>query len=177
MTGLQEPDKVKKHNTQKAKYAYGLTGCALIAFVLVFMLHSGKPAITQYNDIDSTAKIRPDYNDTVIPPNIAPLNFVIQQEGSQYFVRIYSETGKPIEIFSKTGKIMIPEQPWHNLLNLNRGRQLSMDIFVKSGSAAGASDTGKKQWSRFKTITNTIAKEDIDAFLVYRKIRPGHRTW
>jgi hypothetical protein len=177
MTGLQEPDKVKKHNTKRAKYVYGLTGCAFLALALLYAIRSNEQVIMQYNDIDSPAEIRPEYYDTIIPPNIAPLNFVIQQEGSEYFVRIYSETGKPIEIFSRTGKITIPEQPWHNLLDLNRGRQLSMDIFVKSGSAAGASDTGKKQWSRFKTITNTIAKEDIDAFLVYRKIRPGHRTW
>ncbi len=177
MTGLQEPDKVKKHNTKRAKYVYGLTGCAFLALALLYAIRSNEQVIMQYNDIDSPAEIRPEYYDTIIPPNIAPLNFVIQQEGSEYFVRIYSETGKPIKIFSRTGKITIPEQPWHNLLDLNRGRQLSMDIFVKSGSAAGASDTGKKQWSRFKTITNTIAKEDIDAFLVYRKIRPGHRTW
>jgi len=177
MTGLQEPDKVKKHNTKKAKYVYGLTGCALIALALLYALHGNRPAITQYNDIDNPAEIRPEYYDTVIPPNIAPLNFVIQQEGSQYFVRIYSETGKPIEIFSRTGKIMIPKGAWRNLLDLNRGRQLSMDIFVKSRGSATASEAGKKQWSRFKTITNLIANEDIDAFLVYRKIRPGHRTW
>jgi hypothetical protein len=122
----------------------------------------------QYNSIDRPPRIHPDYRDTVIPPNIAPLNFLVQEDGSRYRVKIYSKQGDPIEVFSRTGKIVISERPWHRLLNLNRGGQLSFDVFVK---------TGKDPWRRFQTIQNTIAREDIDNFIVYRRIRPGHSTW
>ncbi len=174
---MQKPGIVKKHKIRKANFIYGLIGCVLIVFALLYTFGDNKPTITQYNLINRPAGIRPDYNDTVIPPNIAPLNFVIQEEGSGYFVRIYSESGKPIEVFSKSPKIVIPKKAWHNLLDLNRGRQLSLDIFVKSRAATPASESENKQWSRYQTVKNVIANEDIDAFLVYRKIRPGHRTW
>jgi len=72
---------------------------------------------------------------------------------------------------------VIPKKAWHKLLYLNRGQQLSLDIFVKSQAITSASEAENKGWSRYKTITNEIANENIDAFLVYRKIRPGHRTW
>ncbi len=177
MTQAQQSNKLKKHKIKTAKYIYGIISCALIIFALLYALRDNKVTITQYIDINRPAEIRPDYSDTVIPPNIAPLNFVIQQDGSKYFVKIYSETGKPIEIFSKTPKIVIPKKAWYNLLDLNRGRQLSLDIFIKSQAITPTSEAENKQWSRFQTLNIEIANEDIDAFLVYRKLRPGHRLW
>jgi Tol biopolymer transport system component len=177
MTQSQKPDKVKKNKTKKAKLAYGLISCAIILLVLLYTLRGENVTITQYNEINRPAKIRPDYSGAVIPPNIAPLNFVVQQDGSGYFVRICSETGKPIEIFSKTPKIAIPQKAWHNLLEQNRGRQLSIDIYAKFKSSTTDTKAENEQWNSFKTITNEIAKEDIDAFIAYRRIRPGHRLW
>ena len=172
MTQTQKPDKIKK-----TKFIFGLIIGVLVISTLLYARRDNKATITQYNTINHPAKIRPDYSDTVIPPNIAPLNFIIQQDGSHYFVKIYSETGNPIEIFSKTPKIVIPQKAWHNLLELNRGRQLSLDIFVKSKAKIPVSETNDKQWSRFKTLNIEIANEDIDNYLVYRRIRPGHRLW
>ena len=110
---------------------------------------------------------------TVIPPNIAPLNFFIQHEGTGYFVRVYSEKGNPIEIFSKTPGISIPKRAWHKLLDLNRGRPLSLDIFVESPENTSSPKAQNERWSRFQTLTSEIANEDIDPFLVYRRIRTG----
>ncbi len=121
--------------------------------------------------------IRPDYRDTVIPPNIAPLDFTVEEPGSRYFVRIYSDQGNPIEISSRTPRILIPQDSWHSLLDANRGRQLSIDVFVKQAASASSPNAQSAPWQRFSTVTAKIANEDIDAFLVYRKIRPGHRVW
>ena len=131
----------------------------LSAGILVYALHHVQSPIENYDFIRRSPGIHPDYFDSVIPPNIAPLNFLVQEAGSSYFVKIYSKQGNPIKVYSRTGKIIIPERPWHKLLNLNRGRQLSFDIFVK---------TGHGQWNRFNTITNVIAAENIDPVLVYR---------
>jgi hypothetical protein len=131
----------------------------------------------QYNSIERPAKIRPDYAGSVIPPNIAPLNFIVQEDGSEYFVRIYSEKGKGIEIYTKKSVILIPKRAWHELLDLNRARQLHMDIYVKSSTETSSSGVENIGWSRFQALTAQIASEDIDPFLVYRKIRPSHVTW
>jgi len=168
MTKAQKPANAKKHKSKKAKLIYALITCAFIITVVFYAFRGKKMTITQYSVINRHPGISPDYSGSVIPPNIAPLNFFIQQDGSRYFVKIHSKKGKPIEIFSSTPEIMIPQSRWHQLLNTNRGEQLSFDVFVK---------TANDQWNRFSTITNKIADEDIDAFLVYRKIRPGHRIW
>jgi hypothetical protein len=169
--------KAKLHKTKKAKFLYATIAYALFTIVLLHACLAQKTTITQYSSIDRPAKVLPDYSGSVIPPNIAPLNFIIQQDGSGYFVRIHSRKGKPIEIFSKKPTISIPKRAWHQLLDLNRGRQLRLDIFVKSPENTSSSEGQNERWSRFQTLTCEIAREDIDFFLVYRKIQPAHGTW
>jgi hypothetical protein len=168
MTKVKKSTKAKKRKNKKAKLIYAVVICALIIAAVSYALRGSKVTITQYNVINRQPGIQPDYSGTVIPANIAPLSFLIQEDGSGYFVKIQSKKEKPIEIFSKTPKINIPESRWRELLNANRGEQIIFDVFVKAENG---------QWNRFSTITNKIAGEDIDAFLVYRKIRPGHRIW
>ena len=152
------------------------------ACALVYALHNSTETglfsrldskIDQYSLIDRPANIYPDYCDIVIPPNIAPLNFLVKESGSQYCVKIHSKKGDTIEIFSRSQKITIPQSQWHELLNANRGEQINFDIFVKTVTPPATSG----QWNRFSSITNKIANEDIDGFLAYRKIHPGHAFW
>jgi len=140
----------------------------MITGTLVFALREDKVTVDQANHVDRPAKIHPDYSGTVIPPNIAPLNFSIQEKGLLYRVRISSKQSKTIEIFSKTPKITIPEKQWHTLLDDNRGKELFFLVFVKAEDG---------EWNRFSPIINNIANEDIDRFLVYRKIYPVYSAW
>lgn len=111
----------------------------------------------------SYAQLSPDYSNSVIPPNIAPLNFVIHEPGIEYFVKIHSHKGNTIEVYSRTGKIKIPIRKWKTLLNTNQGSKFYFDIYVRNND---------KQWHHFKTVVNTIAKEKIDPFVAYRIINP-----
>ena len=118
-------------------------------------------AIEEYNSVDRPAGIHPDYINTVIPPNIAPLNFLIREKGTKYYVRIYSEQGGGIDIYSRRPSIEIPIRRWRKLLSINKGQKLFYDIYVGDE---------KNQWTKFHTLTNTIASEELDSFLMYRKI-------
>ena len=155
----------------KKLYKYLLMALLLFGILsaaLVYATRDNRVIIENYTSINRKPKIRPDYCDTVIPPNIAPLNFLLQEKGLHYCVKISSRAGQPIEVFSKTGKIIIPEKPWHKLLNQNKGQELYFDVFVK---------TENNQWHRYQTITNKIAAEPIDGFLVYRRMRPLYSKW
>ncbi|UCD49696.1 MAG: PD40 domain-containing protein [Phycisphaerales bacterium] len=118
--------------------------------------------------------IRPDYTDAVLPPNIAPLNFVVEEDASDCFVRLHAAQGEPIEVTGKGRKIVIPQGPWHRLIAANRGSTLSIDVFIRTPEGAKGQTN---QWQRFQTIVNTIATEPTDDYLVYRRIHPGHATW
>jgi hypothetical protein len=140
----------------------------LFVGVLAYALNDGKDSIEQSILIDRAPIIIPDYFGAVIPPNIAPLNFLVKEDGLRYVIKISSQQGNPIEVSGRSGKIIIPQRQWHKLLSSNRGQQLKCEVFVKT--AAG-------RWNRFRTMTNEIAREDIDSFLVYRRIHPAYNTW
>ena len=107
--------------------------------------------------------IRPDYSGTVIPPNIAPMNFVVEEPGAEYYVRISSKRGDGIEISSGAPVIEIPLRPWKKLLAANRGEDLRFDLCVRPAGG---------RWERFNSVVNKVAQEEMDGYLVYRLINP-----
>ena len=144
--------------------------CVIVVAIPMAWLAFGKSVVKIENPvfISRLPKLNPDYTDTVIPPNIAPLNFVVCEPGSGYSVKIYSQNSEPLKVFSRTGKIKIPLRPWRSLLSSNKGGELFFDVYVM--------DEGRT-WSRYETITNRIAKENIDAYIAYRLIKPIYNTW
>ncbi len=118
--------------------------------------------------IERLPQIGPDYSGTVIPPNIAPLNFAIEEPGSQFHVTIRAGSGGRIDLRSKSPSVVIPDREWRRLLEANRGQRLSFDVYVRKEN---------NRWLSFDPITNEIASEDIDKYLVYRLIHPLYNYW
>ncbi|MBN1515607.1 PD40 domain-containing protein [Candidatus Sumerlaeota bacterium] len=139
-----------------------LTFAALSVCALVFVQCGKQAAVGASRSVDRPAKIRPDYCGVVIPPNIAPLNFLIEENGAGHYVKIYSKDGDPIEIHSRKPDIEIPVDRWKKLLDSNRGRKLYFEVSVKDR---------ENNWSRFEPIENSITQEEIDPYLAYRRIQ------
>ena len=118
--------------------------------------------VTVYPGLD------PDYINVEIPPNIAPLNFIIEEQGTEYYVKIYSINEEPIEIYSTESKINIPMNQWKNILTKNTGNELTFDIYVKGDN---------ENWKKYKSITNSISKDPIDSHIAYRLIMPAYNYW
>ncbi|MBP7052895.1 MAG: PD40 domain-containing protein [Phycisphaerae bacterium] len=108
--------------------------------------------------------VTPDYDGVVIPPNIAPLNLAIHEPGRRYHATIRSVAGGTIEIAGKTGEIEIPQGKWRDLLTRNAGKELRIEVCVKTGDGT---------WSRYQPLVIAIAAEPIDPYLVYRYMTPS----
>jgi len=142
-------------------------GSVTIIAGLWFVLSSPK-AIEKYAEVAVEPRISPDYSDIVIPPNIAPINFRILEQGQQYFARVHDGGDKAIDIFSKTGQVRIPLREWRALLRSNKGNKIFFDVYVKYS---------KHGWRKFKSISNTIAEDEIDGYVVYRLMKPVFNWW
>jgi hypothetical protein len=141
----------------------------IIIIILITALYSctGKPK----GNIIETGKlpaIDPDYSGVIIPYNIAPLNFKITEDGIAFLARFSAGSETYMEIGSKDGIIRIPEGKWKKMLNENKGRDFNIDIWLKDK---------KSGWSKFKTISNKIASEQIDPYITYRLLYPGYESW
>ena len=135
---------------------------ALLFCISYYVAHRPDTNIDQYTSADRPPDIYPDYSDITIPPNIAPLNFLVKETATQYYVKIYSEAGETVEVRSFKPKIQIPIASWQRLLDKNHSKTLNIDIYIKD-------PTGN--WTKFQTIKNKIANDKIDPFLVYRKLK------
>ncbi|HPI34038.1 MAG TPA: hypothetical protein PK582_01275 [Prolixibacteraceae bacterium] len=116
---------------------------------------------------NSDAPIFPEYYGLTLPPNIAPLNFIIKGAGCRYRIEISSEKGKAIVINQKSPHVEIPVREWHRLLGSNAGKDLRVDI----------REYADKQWKRYNVITHHISADSIDAFLVYRLVHAVYLLW
>ncbi len=138
-----------------------------VAAAAAWALYDARPDLDGAMAVDRPPSIAPDFSETVIPPNIAPLNFVVREEGRRYFVRIASEAGEPIEIFGHSPRIVISPKRWKDLLQGNRGELLRIEVYVHVDGS----------WRQFQTVRNRIAHEDIDPYLAYRRIRPMYNLY
>lgn len=139
--------------------------CLLILFLLYSCNNKPNGSISVS---EQAPHIEPDYSDITIPPNIAPLNFIVKEKGTAYFARFSSTAGTEIEINSGSGKILIPSGKWKQLLQKSAGKNVMIDIFLKDKEG---------KWLKFKTITNKVAKEPIDPYIYYRLLYPGYESW
>jgi dipeptidyl aminopeptidase/acylaminoacyl peptidase len=110
----------------------------------------------------------PDYTNITIPPNIAPMNFRIVEEATNYTVIATSEkSGYSIKVSTSKGEIRFPMKAWKKLASESRGSRISFEIYaVKNGKA-----------ERYETYYMNVAADEIDPWLVYRLIFPGYYSW
>lgn len=150
------------------RFAGTIIPLVAIPFLSLSILSCSPRAVEKYADAGCEPNISPDCRGAVIPPNIAPLNFRILQEGVAYFVTIRSEQGQAIPLFSRTGRVRIPVRPWRALLEANKGRDVCFDVYVQGND---------RQWLRYQPLVNTIASEPIDSTLVFRFMKPLYNWW
>ncbi|NQT27269.1 PD40 domain-containing protein [candidate division KSB1 bacterium] len=126
------------------------------------------PRLASLTPLADQPILHPDYTDITLPPNIAPLNFVIENPGEAYFVEISGELGSLIRISSRKPEIRIPLKSWKTLLESNQGKDIRMDMCVKS-------KTG--EWKRLTPVINHVSEDSIDPILVYRRLHPMYYLW
>lgn len=135
-------------------------------FGLTFACTKSKIPV-EWDETGRLPAIFPDYHDVVIPPNIAPLNFLIQETGKAFVVRISSENEMEIVIASREPSVKIDELKWKKLLAANPGKELTIDIFCRNDG----------RWKKFTSVKQSVAKDEIDRYLSYRLINSAYVLW
>ncbi len=119
--------------------------------------------------ISRDAKIRPGYQGVTIPPNIAPLNFMIDYPKNCVAVKFSSKKENYQFLVNTTnGKIQIPERKWEKLTKNSIGGKIQVEIYAENTT---------KKVKKYNPFYIYVAKEKIDPFLVYRLIHPGYYNW
>ncbi|MBN1127573.1 MAG: PD40 domain-containing protein [Chitinispirillaceae bacterium] len=144
----------------------GTKRISVIAGVAVVALLAGcrPPSVATVN---RPPVVDPDFSGAVIPPNIAPLNFMLREGAVRYRVLLYGALGDTIRVCAKgpLAKVRIPPGKWKKLLQANRSFELMVEVREKRDGV----------WRRYDVLTCRIAAEEIDGYLIYRRIF-GYKT-
>ena len=122
----------------------------------------------QFTEVDATVQIYPDYTDIIIPPNIAPLNFIVRDSvATAYACRLQGGGQELLAAAKEDGVVKMDTTEWRALLVANKGSDITIDIYAERPDG----------WVHFKPYKISVAEEPIDAFLSYRLIEPGYELY
>lgn len=122
-----------------------------------------------FTQLDKQVELYPDYTDIVVPPNIAPLNFMLRDSAATSFVVQMkgSKAGELLAAADDRNAVSLDSTSWRSLLQANKGADIEVSIFAQK----------EGKWVRYKSHRLTVAEEDIDPFLSYRLIEPGYELY
>lgn len=143
----------------------------LIASVAVLLVACGKPTAqipAQFSQLEEKAEIYPDYTDIIVPPNIAPLNFIVRDSLADAFVAHLQGNGAELLVSAgQDGVMQMDMSAWKKLLSTCKGTDISVSVYARRG----------EKWFCYKPYTLSVAEEPVDAFLSYRLIQPSYELY
>ena len=119
------------------------------------------------NSINQLPDIFPDYVDVTIPPQIAPLRFMLRHAPEEAVVSISCGEEKIICEASGEKGFLIDEKQWSEMLEMAAGKELEVKVYERKG----------EYWQMYLPFHWSVSSDSIDPYLVYRLIEPGYETW
>lgn len=155
---------------KKNRYSNGnvlACGLCLMFFGLCAGCRQKAEVPASFETLQQKATIFPDYKDVVVPPNIAPLNFMLQDSIATVCVVCLKGEGEPVVAGGSGDKVQIDTLQWRTLLQENKGRDIQVSVYAKHPGG----------WVKYQEHALHVAPEEIDRYLSYRLIEPGYELY
>ncbi|MBO7436457.1 MAG: PD40 domain-containing protein [Bacteroidaceae bacterium] len=126
----------------------------ILSALLLPLLFACTPKLpSSFSTADSSPAIFPDYKDIMIPCNIAPMNFLIEEEADEC-ITVFKSGSTQVTV--KGSSVRIPKSKWQKLTG---APEINVQVFCRSNS----------QWTAYQPFTMTVSDE-IDPYISYRII-------
>ena len=113
--------------------------------------------------VDSLPPMYPDYTNVTIPPNIAPLNFLMPD--SAQCVEVFVDGVRVCK--SRSNRVRFGMRKWRRLLEEHRGDSVLVSVRASFGD-------GVTEFLPFRWF---VADDEVDAYLTYRLIEPDYEVF
>lgn len=135
-----------------------------VAFSFLFFLSSCglKSTPENYKETTDSLCIYPDYKNVVVPFNIGPLNFMVQNECEEVYVKI-SCAEDSIELSARSGEVRFPAKEWKKILSENNDDSLRVNVWLRN-----------KEWEHYPEFYIRVVPDSIDPYITFRMIEPSY---
>lgn len=134
---------------------------------LLCCLQACTPRPESVKPADHPLLLYPEYQDVTIPCNIAPLNFLLRNEGVDAISVKVKGASDSLQINARGSKAVFPLKEWHALLDAEQGHTLEVSVTARTNG----------QWLRYPSFTWQVVADRLDAYVSYRLIEPGYEVW
>ncbi|MBQ3689634.1 MAG: PD40 domain-containing protein [Bacteroidales bacterium] len=135
--------------------------------LILFLLTSCKSGPKEFLETDSPLEIFPDYKDVSIPPNIAPLNFLVREDCKSVYVNaLYME--KRITVYNKSNQVCFDLKDWKDLVSSAIGNDIEISVCLEKEDGI---------FYKYKNFKIHVEKDSIDPYLTYRLIEPDYEVF
>ena len=122
---------------------------------------------TNIKDIDALPAIFPDYIGVSIPPNIAPLNFLVRDT----CLSVYASASchdKEITTSGSGNHVCFDIDDWKEIVSSAIDYDITITICAEKADG---------QFTRFKSFNVHVLRDSIDPYLTYRLIEPDYEVF
>ena len=142
-----------------------------VLVVIIELFYLGSCNTANYENIPGLGRepvIEPDYSGVTIPYNIAPLNFIILEDGKFFKIKVTNTSGMQLYVKSSDGLVHFPQKTWRKLLADSQGDKIQIEVLSEGRD-------GKVK--KYDPIYMNIVKEPVDPYICYRLLYPGFESW
>ena len=144
------------------KVRYILFGVGLLC-----CLYACAPRPAAVQSAEQPLVLYPEYQDVTIPCNVAPLNFLLRNEGVDAVWVSVKGKSDSLQINARGNKAVFPLKAWRALLEAEKGHVLEVTVMARTND----------RWLRYPSFTWQVVADRIDAYISYRLIEPGYEVW
>jgi len=112
---------------------------------------------------DCLPPIYPDYCNITIPENIAPLNFLLRDNGCE---AIEVKAGE-MAVNVSGNEVVFDIDDWRMLLSQNSGKVIPVTVTALVNG----------RWVEYRRFNWNVVTDRIDSYLTYRLIEPDYEIW
>ena len=133
----------------------------LFAMLLMIVLGACMPTPKDVRKVDDLPPVYPDYADVTIPVNIAPLNFLIRDDGCD---ALEVRAGQ-LTLNARGNEAVFDIGEWKELLAAGNDVEVTVTARIDG------------EWRQYKPFTWHVVKDSLDPWLTYRLIEPDYEVW
>lgn len=139
----------------------------LVMGCLLYSLYACTPCPESVKVAEYPLVIYPDYQDVTIPYNVAPLNFLLRNEGVDALSVTVKGKSDTLQINKRGYKAVFPLERWQSLLKVEAGNFLEVTVTARVNG----------EWRRYPDFFWEVVTERLDSYVSYRLIEPGYEVW
>lgn len=139
----------------------------IVLFALLCCIYACTPRPVSVLPAEQPLVLYPDYQEVTIPCNVAPLNFLLRNEGVEAVSVSVKGASDSLQVRARGNKAVFPLKAWRALLIAEKGHRLEVTVTARVGG----------EWLRYPSFGWQVAAERLDAYVSYRLIEPGYEVW